>query len=222
MSNKSKNIIVLIINLFIVISTIIIACIGINEGAGNGQLGENMIGIGYFKAFTVDSNVLLGICSLVTSIFALKNIFMKEEQFPIWLEKFYLIGVTCVTLTFFTVLLFLAPDRAFNGENFFIMYSGDMFFFHLINPILSMLCFCFFFNTKEIKRKSIFLTLIPVFIYSIIYLIMVVFLERWNDFYNFTFGGRYYLIGVIMVIMYVFVYLFGLGLTFVHNKFINE
>lgn len=222
MSKKSKNIVVLLINLFIVLSTIIITYIGVKNGAGNGQLGKDMIGVGYFKAFTIDSNVLMGICALVMFIFSLIRIFNKKEEYPKWVETLYLVGATSLTLTFFTVLCFIAPERAFEGDSFSIMYSGDMFFFHLINPVLAIISCCFFGCTKEYNVKDKIVSLIPAFIYSIVYLVMVVFVGSWDDFYNFTFGGRYYLIGFVMMVMYSVTYLFSFLLTKIHNKFINE
>ena len=221
MSRKGKNIVVLLINVFIVLSTIFIAYLGIKNGAGNGQLGEDMIGLGYFKAFTVDSNILMGVCSLVMVIFSLISIFNKKDEYPKWVETVYLVGTTSLALTFFTVLCFIAPERAFEGESFSIMYSGDMFFFHLINPILAIISCSFFGCTKELGIKEKVFSVIPAFIYSLVYLTMVVFLEQWSDFYNFTFGGRYYLIGFVMIAMYAVTYFFSFVLTKIHNKFIN-
>ena len=51
----------LIFNVFLMISTTIIVTNGFLHGAGDGQLGEEMIGWGYFKAFTIDANILNGV-----------------------------------------------------------------------------------------------------------------------------------------------------------------
>ena len=56
------------------------------------------------------------------------------------------------------------------------------------------------------SRREALLGVIPVAIYSVVYLVMVVFLQHWNDWYGFTFGGRYGLVPVVIIVMGLFAY----------------
>ena len=46
--------------------------------------------------------------------------------------------------------------------------------------------------------------MLPLVLYSLVYLTMVAILQQWPDWYGFTFGGKYALIPVVMLVMYSF------------------
>lgn len=214
---KRNNIISLIINTIIFASTLIIVVHGFIYGAGEGQLGEGMKGLGYFKAFTIDSNILSGICSLMIIIYNIRNI-KDNSKTNKNIEVLQMVGASSVMLTFLTVLLFLAPTEAVNGRDFFKMYYGDMLFFHLLNPILAFISITLFNKDNKLDNKTAFLGVIPTFLYSILYLVMVVVISRWDDFYGFTFGGKNYFIPAVFVIMYMSSYIISLIITKLHNR----
>lgn len=104
---RNKKILVFV-NVLIVISVSILATRGFFFGAGGGQVGPNIVRTGYFKPYTIDSNIC---------------------------------------------------------------------------------------------RKDCILAMTPTIIYSIVYFIMVVILKRWNDFYGFTFGGRYAILPIVVAVI---------------------
>lgn len=209
--NKKEKIIAVIAHSFILISTIIITIQGIMKGAGEAQLGNEMIGIGYFKPFTIDSNVFLGLCSFISLLFYMSSL-IHNTPVPDWVMKLNYIGACAVSLTFLTVVFFLGPVFGLRSglRGYFAFFSGDMFFFHFFNPVLAVVLNVYLSNGKAYSLLDALLSIIPMFIYSIVYVINVVVLKNWQDFYGFTFGGNYKIVPLVLVIMYLASFLIGI------------
>ena len=92
------------------------------------------------------------------------------------------------TLTFFTVLFVIGPI-----DGYLKNYSGRNFFTHLIVPLLALFSYLFLEEKLELKWKYSLLILIPLIIYSIVYVINVVVLESWPDIYMINKQGLWYL-----------------------------
>ena len=210
--SKKQTIGNIVINIFLFISTIIIVVRNVVYGAGAGQLGSDMYGEGYFKAFTTLSNILLALCALNMLVAVFKG------KIPLWISKFYLIGTAAVGLTFIVVLIFLAPLQLFLGKSFFLMYSGSMIFFHFINPLLAMICTILFIPKVRYLKKDILLCEIPTVIYSLVYLFCVEVFKVWEDFYFFTFGGKTWTIPFSMSAMYLLTFVVASSLIKLHNS----
>lgn len=221
MTTKGKNFISLIINAYIFISAFIVMIIGVSQGAGTGQVGDAMKGLGYFKAFTIDSNVLMGLIALMALTFNINNAVTKKSECPKWMTLTYLTGVSSVALTFFTVVVFLAPMFQIQGKGYMTMFQDDMFFYHFLNPILSVINFIFFLPGDKIIGKVKLFSLIPVFLYSIVYIICIAVLKIWSDFYNFTFGGKFILIPLVLIVIYAVTFGLSSLICFGRNKQIH-
>ena len=216
--NKKKTIISLIINTFLFISTFIVSVNGVAYGASAGQLGDSMKGIGYFKAYTMDSNILMGFLAFMMIAFNINSLVKKENDYPGWMVKTYLVGTTAVTLTFITVCVFLAPMFEITGMGWKMMFKNDLFFFHFLNPLLALFNFIFFIPSQNISRKTRLFGLIPTVIYSIVYMTAVLVLKSWDDFYNFTFGGKLFMVPISLIVMYAATYGISTLLSIFHNK----
>lgn len=218
MKKIDKSIIPIIINTFLVVSTIIVTFHTVAFGTVAGQVDTGVnYGWFYFATFTVDSNILLGVIAFIVLISEIKNL-IKKSPTPKYVPVVYLIATSLAMLTFLTVVLFLAPLRAISGRNYFDMLVGPMFFFHFFNPVLAATSYIFFIKGK-IKPRTKTLAFIPLAIYSFAYFINVVILNRWEDFYHFTFGGKYYLVPVVFIAIFGITYLIATTLDFLHNKF---
>lgn len=202
MKYRAENTAALIINAFIVLSVAVITVLGVSEGAGAGQVGEMMKGTGYFKAFTIDSNVLMGVCSFVMLVFNVNGAVNKKYEMPSWAVKTYLFGAGAVGLTFVTVVLFLAPTFKAAGMDMKLLFSKDMFFFHVAVPVLSVITLVFLTPAEKLKIRPRIFALAPTVIYSAVYTVNVAVLNKWPDFYSFTFGGKLFLIPVVIIVMY--------------------
>jgi len=218
---KIRKWLAIIVNFIIFMNAFVIATIGIVCGAGEGQLGTYIIGWGYFKPYTMDSNMFTGLVALIVAVYTLININSDEKQHPKWLMRAYLMGTTCLVLTFLIATLFLAPMQVMNGRNYFLMFSKDMFFFHFLNPLLATISLVILLKDIRFSFVDRFIGMIPTVLYSIIYFVMVVVLKWWGDFYHFTFGGKYYLVPGVVVIIYGVTYVSSYLLTRIHDHFVN-
>ena len=219
---KIYNLISLIVCGFIFISTVIIVVMGLSTGPEAAQPGsEDMTGINYLKAFTVQSNILMGITSLLVAIFNLKNILQNRDEIPEWALLLQFVSATAVAVTMMTTILFLGPTTVMHGHNYFWLFSGTLFFLHFFNPSLVIVDVMFLLKKHKISLIHCFLGVIPVLLYSCFYIPLVL-TGTWSDFYGFTFGGHMFAIPLSILTMYGVSFLFAFLISLVHNKFIDE
>ena len=217
---KKRERLSLLINIYLVVSTVAAAINCIAYGAGDGQLGENMSGLGCLKAFTLDSNIWMGICALIAAIFLLQDMSGRKRTDEKLVDRLYLTGTAAVTITFLTVLFFLAPMMAMRSgiKGFFTSYAGFMFFFHFLNPIAAVAGLLIHKSEYKYTTKDCVIAMLPVVLYSIIYLINVVFLGTWSDFYGFTFGGHNAVVPLVLLVMYAVTFAVGKVLSRLRNE----
>ena len=165
-----------------------------------------------FQYFTVDSNILVGIASLILLIYEILLINKKIKKIP---SIVYLIkesGVVSVALTFLVTLFFLAPKSKYG---FFSLYMNTNLFFHLIVPILSIVSFVFY-EKHDNKNINPFYGTIPMILYSLFYVINILLHTNGNtvsyeyDFYGFLGGNIYnaiYVLPIIFIITYITSYI---------------
>jgi len=210
-----------VVNGVIFLSAAVVSFIGVVFGAGDGQLGNYVIGPGYFKPYTMDSNILAGIASLIMLIFIIREL-RTGKAVPKWAVLVHFMATACLLLTFLIAAAFLAPMMVTEGHSYFVIFGQDMFFFHFLNPMLSILSFTLLYKAPRLSKRDTLFGMIPTIIYSIVYLLMVVVFKKWDDFYNFTFGGQYKLIPIVIIVMYGLI----LGLSFLllclHNRGIEQ
>ena len=143
------------------------------------------MGIRTFCMFTIDSNILAGLSMLLCIPYTVDGLRTGYYHLPDWVVVAMHIAVTAVALTFLVSLCILAPVKGF-----VLIFTGSRFFLHGVCPILSILTFCCFINSHMVRLWESPLALIPVVIYTGVYLVMVVFIGEahggWNDFYGFA------------------------------------
>ena len=175
--------------LFALISACVVAvcvCVGVTMNLVT-IFDENFdhMGIRTFCMFTVDSNILAGLTMLLCIPYTIDGLRTGYYHLPDWVVVLMHISVTAVSLTFLVSLFILAPVKGF-----VLIFTGSRFFLHGVCPVLSILTFCCFIKSHLIRLKESLLTLIPVVLYALVYLVMVVFIGEehggWNDFYGFA------------------------------------
>ncbi len=172
------------------------------------------MGIRTFCMFTVNSNILAGLSMLLCIPYTVDGLRTGYYHLPDWVVVLMHMGVTAVSLTFLVSLLLLAPVKGF-----YLIFSGSRFFLHGVCPVLSIVTFCCFICSHLVRPKETPLSLIPVALYAVVYLVMVVFIGEenggWNDFYGFATRIPLWISLVsIMPITYGIALLLRLG----HNK----
>lgn len=217
-----KNLLFIISNLFIFITTAIAVPLTLIIGSRASRLDN--LGLPYWAhiaTFTIISNIFLGLIALIAAVFAIVC-FNKHRPLPKALSTWYLAAASAGMLTLLTVVFFLAPMRAINGKNYFDMLLEMMFFLHFLSPLLFALTFVFLYRSTKIGLKSRLLATLPVVIYAVPYVICVIFLKIWPDFYGVTFGGRYYLTPLVFVVFWLVIFGISTTLAFLHNKSLQK
>ena len=170
-----------VINLIIAILTVIIAIGLFREGGKwNVQRGKRA-----FRYFTLQSNLLCAFASLCMCLF-------PDE---IWAYYLKVVGTAGVTVTMFTVLLFLA--RIYGVRP---LLKGSELFMHLLTPLMAIISLCVF-ERKGISFGAAFVGMIPVALYAPLYLYKTLYAsenKKWEDFYGFNAGGKWKLSYVMM------------------------
>ena len=144
------------------------------------------------RYYTTLSNILAALAAVPMSVCAACALIRGHFSVPRWLSLFRFIATSSLTLTMMTVLLFLGPVFGFGG-----MFTGANFFFHLVNPVLSLLSFLFLEKEADYPAKNPFPGVVQTAAYGAVYVYMVFVLGEtrggWPDFYGFNFGGFWYL-----------------------------
>ena len=126
--------------------------------------------LGMLRFFTVQSNILMGIVSLVFAIKEIKLLKGNIEEISVKDYTIKLMATTAVGLTFLTVFAYLGPISK-GGIPSMLMNSN--LFFHLLIPVISMINFAIFERTNKLKIKYTFIGIVPTVLYEIYYLINV-------------------------------------------------
>lgn len=213
MSKKNKLLLSLICNFLIIVTTIgDISYYFINGGDGNMMVK----GVLCLRFFTNLSNILVALCSLVLVIFTINKL-KKNKKIPdlVYLLKY--IGTVSVSVTFITCVVFLGPIQQINGLGYFSLFKGNVFFLNFFTPLISILSYIIL-EKNNLKKNTVLYSLLPTIFYGIVYFIMVMITKSWPDFYNFTFGGKYYLAPVSFITMIFATYGIGYALRKLNKK----
>ena len=154
------------------------------------------------RYFTNLSNIFSAGAAAIILVFNVKNVINDEYVFPKWAITVKYVSACAVAVTFVTVTVFLTPMVALNGKSFFLLFKGNSFFVHFLNPLLAIINIILFERTPALSFKNAAIGVIPTLIYSVVYVVLVVGFKIWPDFYNFTFNGTYWALPIVIACMY--------------------
>ena len=206
-NGRLVSVLSIVVNLFIVAVTVFsVSLFFTSKGQGNMEVA----GTRAFRYFTVDSNILAAVASLLVMIFQIKNLFSRNAvatgAVPEWLRLLKFVSVVSVMLTFLTVVFFLGPLMGYR-----LMFVGTNLFLHLTTPLMALLSF-WLLETGGRIRPGLFLPgVIPMLLYGAVYIYMVVFAQKWKDFYMFNASGQWWITAIIMTAATTAI-AFGVGL----------
>ena len=147
-----------------------------------------------FRFFTVDSNLLAALSSLLLLIVQIKSLRGGKAPAKALLVLKH-VGTTAVGVTFFTVFCFLGLLYGYAS-----MVAGVNLFMHLITPLLAMLSFVLLESEPPLRFRCTLLGVLPTLLYGAVYMALVVVVKRWYDFYGFNIGGRWPLSSILMLL----------------------
>ena len=130
---------------------------------GDGTLSGS--GLSSLRYYTVLSNLLEGLAALLTVVFLALILAGKAKELPRWLTLLRYAGVTSVSLTFLTVMVYLGPVFGFN-----IMFNDANLYFHLLIPLLAI-AEAVFLSGEKLRFTDSFVAALPTLLYGIWYVI---------------------------------------------------
>ena len=170
--------------------------------------------LGMFKFFTVQSNIFMGMVSILFVVKEIKIINNEKMELTKIDYILKLMSTTSVGLTFFVVFAYLGPISKY-GVISLIMNSN--LFFHLITPVLSIVTFIFFEKSDKLAFKNTFFGIVLTILYGIYYVINIL-LHMENgkvdfkyDWYWFVQNGVWTAL-IVMPIVLLFAYLISVTL----------
>jgi hypothetical protein len=191
--------------------------------AGLQFMGEGRIlsetGVYMLKFYTVDSNILAGLSSILLLVHQFYIIKGATRRIPVAVMIFKQITTVALTITFLVTLFYLAP---FSPYGFFSLYLNANLFFHLIVPVLAIISYVFFEKYKN-DTEYAWWGLSTMIIYITYYLTNIIAHIAENnipkyDFYGFT-NGNLRNIAVIVPIFLLLTYWVSDGLIRLNLKF---
>ena len=169
-----------------------------------------------FKFYTIDSNVLVLVSSLLLSIYEYRLLKGKIKEIPNNVYIFKMVSIVGISVTFIITLFFLTPMYGIYG-----MYNNTNLFYHFVIPIIAFINY-FIYEKHENRYKYAIYGVIPMFLYSIFYITnILVHLEEGisfkYDFYGFL-QGNINNIYFVVPLMYLLGYVLSLLTIFLNKK----
>ena len=127
------------------------------------------------RFFTILSNLFCAVSALL---------WVLSSSYWAWLLKY--VGTVAVTVTLLTVIFFLGPNMGYKP-----LFSGKDLYLHLCGPLLAIVSFCIMECQFALSFSLSLLGILPVIIYGFVYLVEVVILKNWEDFYGYNKDGKW-------------------------------
>ena len=169
-----------IFNLLIVLGTLVPVVIDIKK-AGAKYL---------MRFFTIQSNLLCAFAALLILVFRLAG---PVPNAVLILKH---IGTAAVAVTMLVVLVYLAPV----SESYFSLFQGTNLFLHLLCPLFAIISLLLW-DRPAGGFGIVLLGVMPVILYGILYMYKVLKApegKRWDDFYHFNVGGKWWLSFIVV------------------------
>lgn len=134
-------------------------------------------GIYCFKYFTVDSNVLCALSSLVWLPFGFRE-FFTGRKVPRAVSALRLSGTAAVTLTFLGVMIILGPPQGYRYS-----FLRENLFMHLLVPVISILSIILVERPEDLWLRSA----LPAGVFPAVYMSFYVYFlkqHKFTDFYG--------------------------------------
>ncbi|MBR3161334.1 MAG: hypothetical protein IKF19_01225 [Bacilli bacterium] len=162
-------------------------------------------GLETLKFYTVDSNILVGLASLMLITCEYFFIKKKIKKIPKYAYILKYIATVAVSLTFLVTLLYLSP---LYGSKFLFLYQNSNLFFHLLVPLFSFISYIIY-EKIEIEFKYTYYGVSTMILYGIYYVINILIhmkngrvLPKY-DWYGFVYGGipSIFIVFLVMIII---------------------
>ena len=199
------NLVSLFMNMLVIMFTVYAMVYNFRTDIVQNDAWFGFRGFKCLRFFTVLSNVYAAIACGIMLFFNAKNIIGDEYDFPLWASVVKFSATAAVSLTFVTVVFFLAPYAVFYGKSYFSLFTNNNFFMHFLSPVLCIASTLVFERSEPLGFKRTVFGVLPAVAYSLVYTPLVIIGEEnggWPDFYGFTFGGNYIITPFVVIGIY--------------------
>ena len=160
--SRTKRIVALIGNLLTAVFSLVGTVIHLSR-----------VGWSILEFYTVDSNILVFFSSLICAYFLVGMLRGRRGETPRWAVIFKYFTVCLVAVTFFVVLLVLAPMFEPFGSGYLRMFFfRQLLFHHLLAPVCAMVTFIFFDERLGKGIRYPFFSLFPTIAYAVVTVIL--------------------------------------------------
>lgn len=190
-------------------------------GLGFTIFGDGFMNSGTFLYYTVQSNILAMLTSMVLIVFEWHS--LKGYEVPNAVQFFRLLSAVAITLTFLVFSLMLTPQMIIEGNGAYLRSPGNIFVHNLV-PVCAILDWCLFGSAAKLRKVDSLCGMVPAFAYVCFAYICVARGIRFSDnvfpyfFLDYKTYGWFRIgnggIGVIYWIIILAVVLYGLGRVF--------
>ena len=118
-----------------------------------------------FTFYTENSNVFAAVVCLLVVLAQLRGL-VTGRPLPRWVKTLKFIAACCLTMTFLTVVLVLAPYYPEQGGVVFLLTESSMLYHHLLNPLCVFVSFVFLERDPALPARCIPLALVPTVVYG--------------------------------------------------------
>ncbi len=172
------------------------------------------VGMRTLRMFTTLSNIFISLAATLSIPYQIEGLRKNNYHLPLWIVIILYTGVTGVALTFVTAITLISGVNGFYDA----MIKETNIFLHTINPVTAILLFTIVNDDHHLKLGTTFLALIPVFLYTIVYIVFVFIIDiehgGWTDHYKFN---EFLPWPITMIIMYIISFGVTTILRIIHN-----
>lgn len=175
--NKTRCIVGLVICSIVIILTIVSLTLNIINFY---QEDSPEAGIGTLRMYTTLSNILAALAASICIPFQIEGLRKNRFRLPVWVVEVMFVGTCGVFLTFAIASTMISASVGF----VYAMFEKSNLFMHTLNPIFITLLFTVAISDAKIKFSRTFYTIIPTFIYALLYFILAFVAKVWRDHYH--------------------------------------
>ena len=129
------------------------------------RMSWEAVGNQTFTFYTENSNVFSAVVCLLVVLAQLRGL-VTGWPLPRWVKTLKFIAACCLTMTFLTVVLVLAPYYPEQGGVVFLLTESSMLYHHLLNPLCVFVSFVFLERDPKLPARCLPLALVPTVLYG--------------------------------------------------------
>lgn len=129
------------------------------------RMSWEAVGNQTFTFYTENSNVFSAVICLLVVLAQLRGL-VTGRPLPRWVKTLKFIAACCLTMTFLTVVLVLAPYYPEQGGVVFLLTESSMLYHHLLNPLCVFVSFVFLERDPKLPARCLPLALVPTVLYG--------------------------------------------------------